>query len=126
MVFTWLKRKTFLPRNNLFLAEQKLLPSENIFMQLKLWLEKYTVIMCIVAKWCKISVASAGISEQVNASGVSLRLIMGVWEIVLKSIGYSFWCIVLHCGAINWFPWLTNFAAILIQYFQYVWRILMR
>ena len=42
--------------------------------------------MCIVAKWRKISVASAGISEQVNASGVSLRLIMGVWEIVLKSI----------------------------------------
>ena len=57
--------------------------------------------MCIVAKWRKISVASAGISEQVNASEVSLRLIMGVWEIVLKSIGYSFWCIVLHCGAIT-------------------------
>ena len=57
--------------------------------------------MCIVDKWRKISVASAGISEQVNASEVSLRLIMGVWEIVLKSIGYSFWCIVLHCGAIN-------------------------
>jgi hypothetical protein len=57
--------------------------------------------MCIVAKWRKISVASAGISEQVNASEVSVRLIRGVWEIVLKSIGYSSWCIVLHCGAIN-------------------------
>ena len=57
--------------------------------------------MCIVAKWRKISVASAGISEQVNASGVSSRLIMGVWEIVLKSIGYSFWRNAVHFGAMN-------------------------
>ena len=42
MVFTWLKRKTFLPRNDLFLAEQKLLPSENIFMQLKLTRKIYS------------------------------------------------------------------------------------